>query len=159
MSSCCLGHYPFSNMPKMDFWSNGNSIHDTMRLEQSPKIQMPGHCWYYYYWHNCVTTWCTSFTKAINAASECLPILAHTFFSTYPFSILSGNYYKKMWKKEKRQKSVSSEGKIKLLVVVTNILETKSSCKTKTTWVTCVFIFRFLGIWENSQECIKGMSA
>ena len=64
---------------KMDFWSNGSSIHDTMRTGTVTKdTNAWSLCCYYYYWHNCVTTWCTSFTEPINAASERLPILAHT---------------------------------------------------------------------------------
>lgn len=103
MSSCCLGH-SFSNMPKMDFWSNGNSIHDTVTGTVIKDTNAWSLCWCYYYWHNCVTTWWTSFTEATNLASECLPILAHTSLHTPIFNPIRKLLLQENVKKKKKVK-------------------------------------------------------
>lgn len=147
-------------MPKMDFWSNGNSIHDTITGTVIKDTNAWSLCWYYYYWHNCVTTWWTSFTEATNLASECLPILAHTSLHTPIFNpirklLLQENVKKKEKGKSqcqvKENKDFSSDH--------WNTGNKNQAVKLKKYEVVCVFIFRFLGIWENSQECRKETSA
>ena len=151
MSSCCLGHYPFSNMPKMDFWSNGNSIHDTMRTGTVTKdTNAWSLCWYYYYWHNCVTTWCTSFTKAINAASECLPILAHTSLHIPIFNPIRKLLLQENVKKKKKVKSQCQVKENKSFQQWSLIYwKQKSSCKIKTIMSYMCFYFQ---ISRNLRE-------
>lgn len=71
-------------------------------LEQSPKIQMPGH------FAGIIiigtTVWLRGVLVSQSQQMQHLNVCQswHTLLSTYPFSILSGNYsYKKMWKKRK----------------------------------------------------------
>ena len=125
MSLCCLGHCS-SNMPKADFWGNGNSIRDTPRTGTVTKDKNAWSLRWYYYWRNYVTTRCTRFTEATNAASEFLPILAHT-----SLHIPLLNPIRKLLLQEivggggGKVKVNVKRRKRKFLLVITDILETK----------------------------------
>lgn len=151
VSLCCLGHC-FSNMPKADFWGNGNSIYDTLRTGTVTKDKNAWSLCWYYYRRNYVTTRCTRFTEATNAASEFLPVLAHTSIHIPLFNPIRKLLLEEIvGGKIKKDKSQCQAKEKKVFISDHWHIGNKNHIvKLRNYEVVYVFIFRLLGIWENS---------